>query len=139
MGRRGPIISRTQQPTRRKAVFNLNAWSQQKAARKLVTFSNTIISPLTRLCCRLQETQTSNDSKKKKKRWTTFHSSTYQNVRMNSGQDSSKESQELKNKEKEERAGQMRKQKARGAEAASQRKHSDTSPRTFVNSEKKIR
>lgn len=56
---------------------------------------------------------------------------------MNSGQDSSKESQELKNKEKEERAGQMRKQKARGAEAASQRKHSDTSPRTFVNSEKK--
>ena len=58
---------------------------------------------------------------------------------MYSGHDSSKESQELKNKEKEERAGQMRKQKARGAEAASQRKHSDTSPRTFVNSEKKIR
>ena len=41
----------------------------RKQLGNLVTFSNTIISPLTRLCGRLlffPETQTSNDSKKRK-------------------------------------------------------------------------
>ena len=34
MGRRGRIISRTEEPTRRRALFILNACSQQKAATK---------------------------------------------------------------------------------------------------------
>lgn len=95
----------------------------------LFTFSKTIINPLTRLCCRLLFSQrlnhqmTQKKEKKKKKGERDLHHFTLPRIWIYSRQDSSKESQELKYKEKEEKAELRRKQKSWGTEAASKLEH----------------
>lgn len=128
-GGEDPFIPRTEEPTQGSATYILSTSSQLKAARKSIhIFQNnykSIDSTLLQAAL-FPKTKSSNDSKegkKKKKGERDLHHFTLPRIWIYSRQDSSKESQELKYKEKEEKAELRRKQKSWGTEAASKLEH----------------